>query len=366
MICKACKNDIPDASVYCMFCGERVARAKKRKDEIKVPRPRQLPSGAWNIELRAEGQSVTEATAEKCIIRAKAIRAEFITTRERLPKLTLAQAVEAYIRSVDKVLSPSTVRGYRSIRGNRFSAYMQSDVSKIDFQGMVNEENTGDIAPKTVVNGWALVSKSLKFNKLPVPEVNLPDVPENELPWLNYKQILTFVDAIRGKDCEFGALLALHSLRSSELLKITPASIRDGRIIVRGAVVRGPNGNVEKETNKNKRSTRRPPIMIPRLEELIKSSGKANDEKYVDIAANTLRLHINGVCRAVGLPEVGLHGLRRSFASLAHHLGWDELETMRVGGWSNWQTVHKFYIKLDADKITADAERMRAFYSEAG
>lgn len=77
MKCKNCKRVIDDDSIFCKWCGERQIRERKKKDEIKVPSPRQLKSGKWNIELRAEGQSITEDTAALCEAKARAIRAGF-------------------------------------------------------------------------------------------------------------------------------------------------------------------------------------------------------------------------------------------------------------------------------------------------
>ena len=57
MLCKACKREISENSIYCNWCGEKQIRERKKKGEIKVPNPRQLKSGNWNIELAAEGQS---------------------------------------------------------------------------------------------------------------------------------------------------------------------------------------------------------------------------------------------------------------------------------------------------------------------
>lgn len=54
MKCRICKRDIPDNSIFCCWCGEKQLRERKKKDEIKVPKPRQLKSGKWNIELHAE------------------------------------------------------------------------------------------------------------------------------------------------------------------------------------------------------------------------------------------------------------------------------------------------------------------------
>ena len=69
MLCKACKREISENSIYCNWCGEKQIRERKKKGEIKVPNPRQLKSGNWNIELAAEGQSVTEPTRDLCIAR---------------------------------------------------------------------------------------------------------------------------------------------------------------------------------------------------------------------------------------------------------------------------------------------------------
>ena len=66
MLCKACKREISENSIYCNWCGEKQIRERKKKGEIKVPNPRQLKSGNWNIELAAEGQSVTEPTRDLC------------------------------------------------------------------------------------------------------------------------------------------------------------------------------------------------------------------------------------------------------------------------------------------------------------
>ena len=72
---------------------------------------------------------------------------------------------------------------------------------------------------------------------------------------------------------------------------------------------------------------------------------------------------INKLCEKNGLPQVGVHGLRHSFASLAYHLGWSELTTMREGGWSNPDTVHRIYTHLAAQDANADIDRMKKFYS---
>ena len=72
---------------------------------------------------------------------------------------------------------------------------------------------------------------------------------------------------------------------------------------------------------------------------------------------------INKLCVKNGLPPVGVHGLRHSFASLAYHLGWSELTTMREGGWSDPSVVHNIYTHLAAQDANEDIKRMKKFYS---
>ena len=63
MKCTQCGREIPEAAIFCCWCGVKQLRERRKKDAIKVPKPRQLRSGAWNIELRAEGQSITDGGA---------------------------------------------------------------------------------------------------------------------------------------------------------------------------------------------------------------------------------------------------------------------------------------------------------------
>ena len=71
------------------------------------------------------------------------------------------------------------------------------------------------------------------------------------------------------------------------------------------------------------------------------------------------------VQRRAGLPEVGVHGLRRSFASLAYHLKWDMMTTMRIGGWDDDKVVREIYTKLSAKDIDKDVKKMRRFYQNS-
>ena len=363
MQCRHCKNEIPDELhfSFCGYCGERLVRERKKKDDIKIPTPRKRGQ-KWYVDLRREGVTVIENTEAEARAKATAIRAGVIAA-EGGTHITLRKAIDAYIAARSNILSPSTVRGYITIRNNRFASVMDSDICRIsNWQSIINDEALLCSA-KTLKNAWGFVRTVLEKNGIAPPEIAMPQVIKQELPWLDYIQIQAFLSAIRGSECEFAALLALHSLRRSELLAITPEKIYDGVIHVRGSMVyNAENRLTHKETNKNTSSRRDIEIMIPRLAELVDEYSGAPDKPYVQCSANTVWAQINRICSQNDLPLVGVHGLRRSFASLAYHLGWSERRTMETGGWSDYKTVHDIYIKLAAADKKADILKMQEYY----
>ena len=305
---------------------------------------------------------VAASTEEEYYAKARATKQGLLETKKAAPKITLRAAIEKYIKANDKVLSPSTIRGYTTYKNNRFSNYMDKPIDRIDYQRMVNEE-LAYVKPKTVINAYRLVTASLGALDYELPKINLPQATKAKRPWLDYEQIQILLDKCKDKPCELGILLGLHGLRRSEILHLTAddIDIKRGRIFVHGASVVGSNHQlVDKDTNKNITSTRTVNIVIPRLNDVI--SGKVG--KLISGNPNTLWRQINCVCRENDLPEVGVHGLRHSYISLCFHLGWDMQTVMYQGGYSNMQTVNDVYRHLAAQDANADIEKMREFYAE--
>lgn len=56
MVCKNCKRAIDDDSIFCKWCGERQIRERKKKGEVKVPKPRQLADGRWFAQVMIDGE----------------------------------------------------------------------------------------------------------------------------------------------------------------------------------------------------------------------------------------------------------------------------------------------------------------------
>ena len=68
--------------------------------------------------------------------------------------------------------------------------------------------------------------------------------------------------------------------------------------------------------------------------------------------------------REAGVTVVGNHGLRHSFASLGYHLGISERQLMELGGWSDYQTMHKIYIRVAQSSEEAAKNKISEFFAE--
>jgi integrase len=337
---------------------------------IKVPTPRKLPSGNWFIQLSVNGQriSVTEPTEKACIARAMAIKEDLLAPVDRSQRPTLSLCIDRYIESRHNVLSPSTIKGYRTIQKNRFRAAMGRPVNAYDengWQRLVNQESKITSA-KTLQNAWRFVSSVIHEETGNRYNIRLPQVVSDARQFLEPEQIPAFVDAVHGTKYEIPALLALHSLRRSEILALTwdTIDLDAGTIQVRSAMVPDEHGNmVHKKETKNRSSRRTVPIMIPQLKEVLANAPRYS-QYVVTMHPSAILNGINRTCAKAGVPTVGIHGLRHSFASLAYHLGMPEKIAMQIGGWENDATMKKIYTHAAKADILKYQNIMSSFYNK--
>jgi integrase len=337
---------------------------KKKEQDIKLPNIEKLPSGAFHTRVLIDGRrvSITKDTEEECIAEYLALKHGVMEARKKESKKskTLEEAITDYINSRKDYRSPSTIYGYERYKKNTFQSMMKANVFTVtddQWQAALREERRKGRSPKYIKNAWSLVSSSVEAATGRKPKVILFQKEKNERPYLEPEEIDIFVNAIKGQQVEIPALLCLSSLRRSELLalKWDKVDFKKKVIYVQGARVRGEDGLADKKQNKNDKSRRVIPIIPPLLDALQKVERKS---EYVCTMTGDLTLtRINKVCRENDLPEVGLHGLRHSFASLAYHLQIPEMIAAEIGGWNDLSTMHNIYTHLaqrDIEKRSKD------------
>ena len=236
-------------------------------------------------------------------------------------------------------------------------------LSERDWQRAVNAE-AKLCASKTLKNAWGFVSSVLREETGKQYCISMPQVVSEQRGFLDPDQIKVFLEAAKGSKYEIASLLALCSLRVSEIIALTwkQIDLEKGLIYVQGAVVPNEeNRYVKKQENKNSTSRRTVPIMIPRLSEALAQADRRAKE-VVPFHPSSIRNGINRICVCAGLPEVGTHGLRHSFASLAYHLQMPEKIAMQIGGWSNDATMRKIYTHVSQKDVISYQNAMTAFY----
>lgn len=334
---------------------------------MKLPQTERLPSGSIRVRVQIDGRRIsrTFATEKDALAFAATLKAG---KTQAGASTTLTRAIDDYIDSRRNILSPSTIRGYRTIQRNRFQTMMPrqlSGISDSQWTRAVNQE-ARLCSAKTLKNSWLFICSVLRDSGHQPPKVSLPQVIVNERPFLEPEEIPIFVSAVHGTSVEIPALLALSSMRCSEILALSwdNVDLKNDVIHVSGAVVPDEHHKmIEKKENKNSASRRTIPIFLPELRAALQTGG---DGHIVAMTAQTIRSGVNRICADNHLPEVGIHGLRHSFASLCYHLNIPEKTVMQIGGWSDDTTMRRIYTHLAQRDVEKNIGSLKDFFCKNG
>lgn len=334
---------------------------------MKTPKAEKLKSGNWRVQIMVNGKrySLTAPTKKEAQQKAKEVYAG-AELEKRIP-LTVGKAIEKYIESKEGVLSPSTIRSYKAIRRNDLQSIMDtniSDLTHLDVQRAVSEDQIKGKSPKTIRNSHSLLQSVLKQvrpsfvlstrlpQKLP-KEIKIPTEEEMQLIWKEAE----------GTRYELPILIASWlGLRMSEIKGLRYEDIHDGYVYIRRSVVKGENGYVVKGTKtlSGQRAIKWPGVLDQKLHQYI------ND--YVDSEAIDFDCYIfpfeghliydalNRFCRSAGIRHYRFHDLRHFAASEAHYLGVpDKYAMQRMGHATDnmLKTVYQHTMK-DKEETFAD------------
>ena len=314
-----------------------------------MAKAKQLPSGSWRtqeskvVNGRVVRRSFTVSPAECGGDWRKARNLSELNARmwkDDLEELlyngpTIGLALENYINDRSRVLSPSTIRGYRQMipSFDSISGLQVSDLKSPDLQRLINDMAM-EVKTKTIKNRIGFLMSALDYAgfdkklKIRYPQNNSVKVkaPEADEVYLILEEC---GDAMR----PIIALAAFGGLRRSEICALKFGDIsRDLRLVyVRAGLVLGDDGYIYKPFPKNENSIRS--VELPSFVlDLLPDEGSANDfifdltpaaisDRFARLAD---RLHI----------DTTFHGLRHYAASFRSDLGIPAKYIEEYGGWS--------------------------------
>lgn len=365
MRCRKCKRDIPENSIYCNWCGARQLRERRR--EVKVPTPKQLPSGSWTIYLRAEGQSVTEPTSELCAARARAIRAGFIEAQKASSGMTLGQAYDAYMDSRKGVLSPTTYRGYLTLRRTSFQTLMDADVQRItvdQVQRDISKMSMRGVSPKTVSNAVGLLSAVLRTYAPDIRlDIRLPQKQKKEPRKIDGEEIGAIMAAVRGKEIELPVLMGLWlGMRVGEVRGARFEDIRNGRLHICREIVDDANGKPVVKPPKTF-SGDRWVSLPPQILALIEAQGRS--EGYiVGLSGQAIYKRFMRTLKAAGIEHCRFHDLRHANAAVMLRLGVDSRYAQERNGWASDRMYKQVYGYTMDDRMKDIAASIDNYFAD--
>lgn len=335
---------------------------------MKIPKPRKLPSGNWFIQLRIDGDSVsiTEETEDLCIAKAMAIKTGLIKAKKKPPSKTVGKAIDEYIEQRNNLLSPSTIRSYKNIRKFRFPTLMNKDVNaltKAAVQSAINTEALS-IKPKTLANSWGLVKSAIsEYISFDTSKLLLPVIEPRKVTVYSADELSKLFAAVKDDDIEIAILLAAClGLRRSEILGLKYESFNkdSGTISISSARVPDENNDLVEKGTKTLKSTR----MLPCPKFILDKIGEGEGYLYDEHKQNYLRERLRSICAANELPDISLHELRHTNASIMLLLNIPDKYAMERGGWSNTQTMKKIYQHTMDDHRKLSDEAVNSYFEK--
>lgn len=306
-----------------------------------------LPSGKYRITEMRDGIRYRETVDHKP---TKAEAREIIEkqTGSYHNSTIFSHAAEVYIRSKENVLSPATIRGYRSIINNMSESFKALPLDRITLpvlQTFINDYSV-EHSPKSVRNLNGFIIAVLKYNGSEIKSPRLPQKEVKDIYVPSEEDVKRILQDFKGKKYEPFIVLATMGLRRSEICALTPDDLDGNVLTINKALVQNDKKEWVIKTTKTESSTRK--IVLP--DELVKL---LNKNGFYEGNPENLYFSLRRSQKRLGIPLFPLHKLRHFFASYMHDLGYSDKQIQEFGGWKTdaiMKTVYQHAMEMNKVK----------------
>lgn len=351
---------------------ERLLDRQKEKAAKLTPRPVLLPSGKWRCQVMVNGErlSAIDADPETAHATVLAMKAGLIDSEKSKKKITVNDAILAYMEASESVLSPSTLRGYDTMRRNRFQSIMKRDVyslNRIDIQRAVSED-AKTASPKTVKNAYGLLSAVLKDYGVVFSGVKLPQQIKKKKEYLSADEVVKLIDASVGDTCEVPIVMAVWlGMRRSEILGLCwdCVDFDAGTVEVRRAMVPDKENKwVLKDGAKNvgsQRTIKCPDYIMEKLREMY----HGQEGLVFSMCPEIIGRHLHEICKMANITDTTMHGLRHTNAAIMIALNVVDKYAMARNGWTSDYTFKQIYGYVFKEGANKADETINTYFENA-
>lgn len=280
-------------------------------------------------------------------------------------KMTVRDAFEYYIASRNNILSPSTIKGYNTIKNSRLQAIrnFQIDSLKISDVQMAVNIDAQTLSRKSIKSAVALLKSALSLQEINIniDKITLPAQRPNKKDIPPVEKVL---NVIIGSDIEIPCLLAMWlSLRISEVrgLKFKDISDDGKYISIRRTKLALNNGDVVREINKTEESTRTNLLPQYLYKKIIILPHSSSEDFIVNINYSSLRSRFKNLMSKNGL-DITFHSLRHEFATTLNDLGIPSEYIQKLGGWSTDNVMKSVYTHTTKSKEETYQQNINDFF----
>ena len=300
-----------------------------------------LPSGSYRIKQMYKGKRYSITVDHKPTQKeATILMAEKLQDKMSQGSATLLSCIDDYIEAKNNVLSPSSIRGYKTIGRNTPKWFLNMniyDIEQVEMQKAVNEYSLNH-SPKTVRNFHALMVSAIKMKRPNmVFSTTLPQKDAKKITIPKHDDIIRLLECAKDADCYVAFVLGCLGLRRSEVLALTLEDIDGNRLTINKALVINENCKYILKKTKTTSSTRT--IYIP--DYLV---NRILDQGFVyNGTPNTLIKQLHRYQDKIGMPHCRFHDLRHFYVSYAHSIGMSDADIMTAGGWKTDYIMKSVY-----------------------
>lgn len=332
-----------------------------------MAKAKKLPSGNWRVRVYshtdAQGKKHYESFTAPTKQQAEMLGAKFANDidRHRAQDITIIEAVNAYIKANDGVLSPSTIKGYvkdarklTPVGGLRIRK-----VTTADLQGFISSLSKQGLSPKTISNIWGLLHSSLTFSGIDKDfKVHLPKKSKKPRYAPNSDDITRLYSSANPNLKICIMLAAFHGLRRGEISALKYSDIHGNRLYVHSDLVKGLDGWVHKDVPKTSASNR----YIYLTDNELKLLGTGDSDSYiVPLLPSSITTDFYNLRKRLGI-NMRFHDLRGFFASVAATI-MPEIYLSHLGGWDeNSKTIKSHYQRPIREIDKGYAHKMNDYF----